>query len=88
MVKLKVKKSKESQEYERLAVAHKEKEAESQAHIAFLEKTVKEQKSQNKALELLAEELGSDCKWLLGRDIHLVGLPTTVVEKMGMLRAR
>ncbi|MFS7990061.1 hypothetical protein Hanom_Chr11g01054381 [Helianthus anomalus] len=61
VVKLKAEKDKESQEYECLVAAHKEKEAESQACIIALEKTVEEQKSQNRALELLAEKLGSDC---------------------------
>ncbi|KAJ0458130.1 hypothetical protein HanIR_Chr15g0781601 [Helianthus annuus] len=38
VVKLKAEKAKDSQEYKRLAPAHKEKEAESQARIAALEK--------------------------------------------------
>ncbi|KAF5767228.1 hypothetical protein HanXRQr2_Chr14g0621881 [Helianthus annuus] len=71
-VKLKAEKIKDNQEYERLAAAHKEKEAESQAHIAALENTVEEQTSQNKALELLTEDLGADCKWLLASGIPLV----------------
>ncbi|KAJ0754792.1 hypothetical protein HanPI659440_Chr09g0350761 [Helianthus annuus] len=37
VVKIKAKKSKESQEYERLSIAHKEKEAESQARILLAE---------------------------------------------------
>ncbi|KAJ0715854.1 hypothetical protein HanPI659440_Chr13g0506181 [Helianthus annuus] len=72
VVKLKAEKAKDNQEYERLAAAHKEKEAESQARIAALEKTVEEQKTQNKALELMAEDLGADCKWLLARGIPLI----------------
>ncbi|KAJ0827879.1 hypothetical protein HanRHA438_Chr17g0830901 [Helianthus annuus] len=72
VVKLKAEKAKDSQEYERLAVAHKEKEAESQARIAALEKTVEEQSTQNKALKLLAKDLGADCKWLLARGIPLI----------------
>ncbi|KAJ0668957.1 hypothetical protein HanPI659440_Chr17g0695561 [Helianthus annuus] len=72
VVKLKAEKAKDSQEYERLAVAHKEKEAESQARIAALEKTVEEQSTQNKALKLLAEDLGADCKWLLAHGIPLI----------------
>ncbi|MFS7921997.1 hypothetical protein Hanom_Chr03g00243461 [Helianthus anomalus] len=72
VVKVKAEKAKESQEYERLFTVRKEKEAESQARIAALEKTIEEQKSQNKALELLAEDLGGDCKWLLARGIRLI----------------
>ncbi|KAJ0435245.1 hypothetical protein HanIR_Chr17g0891201 [Helianthus annuus] len=72
VVKLKAEKAKDSQEYERLAVAHKEKEAESQTRIVALEKTVEEQSTQNKALELLADDLGADCKWLLARGIPLI----------------
>ncbi|KAJ0678185.1 hypothetical protein HanOQP8_Chr12g0444971 [Helianthus annuus] len=65
-------KIKDNQEYERLAAAHKEKETESQARIVALEKTGEEKKSQNKALELLVEDLGADCKWLLARGIPLI----------------
>ncbi|KAM0050435.1 hypothetical protein Hdeb2414_s0008g00297531 [Helianthus debilis subsp. tardiflorus] len=71
VVKLKAEKAKDNQEYEHLAVAHKEKEAESQTRIATLEKTVEEQLTQNKALELLAEDLGAAYKWLLARGIPL-----------------
>ncbi|KAF5758967.1 hypothetical protein HanXRQr2_Chr16g0735521 [Helianthus annuus] len=45
VVRLKAERAKDSQEYERAAAAHKEKEAESQARIAALEKTVEEQAS-------------------------------------------
>ncbi|KAJ0725437.1 hypothetical protein HanPI659440_Chr12g0458711 [Helianthus annuus] len=72
VVKLKAEKIKDKQEYEHLAVVHKEKETESQARIVALEKTVEEKKSQNKALELLVEDLGADCKWLLARGIPLI----------------
>ncbi|KAJ0899306.1 hypothetical protein HanRHA438_Chr00c33g0855371 [Helianthus annuus] len=72
VVRLKAKKAKEIQEYEHAVAAHKEREAESQARIAALEKMVKEQATQNKALEILAEDLGDDCKWLLACGIPLI----------------
>ncbi|KAJ0713898.1 hypothetical protein HanPI659440_Chr13g0483541 [Helianthus annuus] len=42
------------------------------ARIAELEKTVAEQQAQNKTLDLLAQDLGDDCKWLLTRGVPLV----------------
>ncbi|KAJ0440257.1 hypothetical protein HanHA300_Chr16g0634401 [Helianthus annuus] len=37
-----------------------------------MENTVEEQRSQNKTLEPLAEDLGDDCKWLLTCGIPLI----------------
>ncbi|KAJ0640249.1 hypothetical protein HanLR1_Chr16g0613211 [Helianthus annuus] len=84
VVRVKAERAKESQEFDRISAAYKEKEAESftaqkgneeaRAWIAELEKTVEEQKAQNKTLELLSQDLGDDCKWLLMRDVPLVSL--------------
>ncbi|KAF5759219.1 hypothetical protein HanXRQr2_Chr16g0738651 [Helianthus annuus] len=67
VVRVKAERAKESQEFDRISAAYKEKEAESftaqkgneeaQAWIVELEKTVEEQKAQNKTLELLSQDL-------------------------------
>ncbi|MFS8018566.1 hypothetical protein Hanom_Chr15g01393511 [Helianthus anomalus] len=46
---------------------------EARTRIVELGKIVKDQQVQNKTLELLSEELGDDCKWLLTRNIPLIG---------------
>ncbi|KAJ0789299.1 hypothetical protein HanPI659440_Chr05g0201961 [Helianthus annuus] len=55
------------------ALAAQKSHAEALARITDLEKTVDEQLTQNKTLELLSQDLGDDYKWLL-----TPGVPLTV----------
>ncbi|KAM0008162.1 hypothetical protein Hdeb2414_s0120g00802881 [Helianthus debilis subsp. tardiflorus] len=81
IVRVNNKRAKESKEFDLLSAAYKEKEAEAlaaqksneeaRACVAALEKTIEEQQAQNKTLELLAWDLGDDCKWLLTRSVPL-----------------
>ncbi|MFS7937869.1 hypothetical protein Hanom_Chr05g00432831 [Helianthus anomalus] len=72
----------ESREFERVFAMYKKKEAEALAaqkshaealaRIAELEKTVDEKQTQNKTLELLSQDYGDDCKWLLTPGVPLL----------------
>ncbi|MFS7945308.1 hypothetical protein Hanom_Chr06g00522751 [Helianthus anomalus] len=72
IVRLKGEKSKESDEYEHVAAAYQKREAKSKSRIVALEKVVEEKTAQNKALEILAEEISTDCKWLLAHGVPLI----------------
>ncbi|MFS7953643.1 hypothetical protein Hanom_Chr07g00621071 [Helianthus anomalus] len=53
-------------------VQYPEEEQGSGARIAELVKIVAEQQAQNKTLDLLAQDLGNDCMWLLTRGVPLI----------------
>ncbi|KAJ0796110.1 hypothetical protein HanPI659440_Chr04g0158371 [Helianthus annuus] len=82
VVKVKAERAMESQEYDRLSAAYKEKESEpleaqkkneeARARIAKLEQIVAEQHAQNKTLDLLGQDLGNDYTWLLTRGVRFV----------------
>ncbi|KAF5779059.1 hypothetical protein HanRHA438_Chr12g0566351 [Helianthus annuus] len=82
VVKVKGERDAESREVERMSALVKEKEtqvvetqkshAEALAWIAELERVVDDHQNQNKTLELLSQELGNDCKWLLTRGVPLL----------------
>ncbi|MFS7987283.1 hypothetical protein Hanom_Chr11g01020641 [Helianthus anomalus] len=62
-------KRKISDEAEQECVAHQKREIEYVERIAKLEKFVEEKIAENKAFEILAEEMSADCKWLLTRGV-------------------
>ncbi|KAF5759628.1 hypothetical protein HanRHA438_Chr16g0755521 [Helianthus annuus] len=82
VIRVKGEKDAESREVQHLSSIAKEKEAqaveaqkshaEALARVAELQRIVDGQQNQNKALELLSQELGGDCKWLLTRGMPLL----------------
>ncbi|MFS7978418.1 hypothetical protein Hanom_Chr10g00915251 [Helianthus anomalus] len=62
-------KTKISEEAEQERVAHQKREHEYIQHIAKLEKIAAEKVMESKAAEILAEEVTTDCKWLLARAV-------------------
>ncbi|MFS7921313.1 hypothetical protein Hanom_Chr03g00235341 [Helianthus anomalus] len=87
-IRVNAERAKESKEFDRLSAMYKEKESEVldaqkrneevRARIAELGKTVEEQQAQNKTLELLSQDLGDDCKWLL-----MCGVPLLFIDWRG-----
>ncbi|KAJ0627073.1 hypothetical protein HanRHA438_Chr01g0024291 [Helianthus annuus] len=72
IVRLSGEKSKISDEAEQERVAHQKREQEYIQRIAKLEKFVAEKVAENKASEILVEEITADCKWLLARAVPLI----------------
>ncbi|MFS7890176.1 hypothetical protein Hanom_Chr00s000007g01615691 [Helianthus anomalus] len=56
----------------KLLLLEKKNHKEALARIAELEKTVEKQQTQSKTLELLSQDLGDDCKWLLTHGVPLI----------------
>ncbi|MFS7888959.1 hypothetical protein Hanom_Chr00s000002g01601151 [Helianthus anomalus] len=81
-MKLKGEKDEASQEVMRLTASLKEKEAqvdtarktheEALSNNAELEKAIKTHKAQVKSSEMVSQELGKDCKWLINHEIPLL----------------
>ncbi|KAM0035976.1 hypothetical protein Hdeb2414_s0015g00452861 [Helianthus debilis subsp. tardiflorus] len=65
-------KKKISDEAEEERVAHQKREQEYIQRIAKLEKFAAEKVAENKASEVLVEEVTADCKWLLVRAVPLI----------------
>ncbi|KAJ0666970.1 hypothetical protein HanPI659440_Chr17g0672651 [Helianthus annuus] len=72
IVKLSGEKTKISDEAEEEHATHQKREQHYVARIAKLEKVVMEKVAENKASEILVEEVTTDCKWLLGRAVPLI----------------
>ncbi|KAM0025847.1 hypothetical protein Hdeb2414_s0021g00579421 [Helianthus debilis subsp. tardiflorus] len=71
IVRLSGEKAKISDEAEEERTAHQRKEREYVERITKLEAFVEEKNAENKASEILAEEMSTDCKWLLTRAVPL-----------------
>ncbi|KAM0034908.1 hypothetical protein Hdeb2414_s0015g00440231 [Helianthus debilis subsp. tardiflorus] len=61
-----------AKEKETQAIEAQKSHAEAFARIAELEKVVDDQQNQNNTLEMLSQELGGACKWLLTHDVPLL----------------
>ncbi|MFS7948124.1 hypothetical protein Hanom_Chr06g00556281 [Helianthus anomalus] len=82
VIRVNAEQTKESQKYDRLSAAYKEKESEAlvtqrsneEAHalIAKLKRMIEEQQAQNKTLKLMSQDLGDDYKWLLTHGVPLI----------------
>ncbi|KAJ0706060.1 hypothetical protein HanPSC8_Chr09g0355131 [Helianthus annuus] len=69
IVQLKGEKTKQSDEHEQDVAVYQKRENEYTHRLANLEKSVAERTAESKASEILDEEIGTDCKWLLARSI-------------------
>ncbi|KAF5783068.1 hypothetical protein HanXRQr2_Chr11g0503621 [Helianthus annuus] len=72
IVRLSGEKAKISDEAEEERAAHQRREREYVERIAKLEASIAEKVAENKASEILAEEMSADCKWLLTRAVLLI----------------
>ncbi|KAF5764218.1 hypothetical protein HanRHA438_Chr15g0701821 [Helianthus annuus] len=72
IVRLKGEKTKQSDEYERAVTTYQKREKEYEHQIVNLEKVIAEKTAESKASEILAEEISSDCKWILARGVPLI----------------
>ncbi|KAF5818179.1 hypothetical protein HanXRQr2_Chr02g0061931 [Helianthus annuus] len=72
IVRLSGEKTKISDEAEEERAAHQKREQEYVERIAKLEKFAEEKIVENKASEILVEEVFADCKWLLARAVPLI----------------
>ncbi|KAJ0809875.1 hypothetical protein HanPI659440_Chr01g0020251 [Helianthus annuus] len=72
IVRLTGEKSKISDKAEQERVAHQKREQEYIQRIAKLKKFAAEKVAENKASEILVEEITADCKWLLAHAVPLI----------------
>ncbi|KAJ0752386.1 hypothetical protein HanPI659440_Chr09g0323741 [Helianthus annuus] len=96
VVRVNDERAKEIREFDRLSAAYKEKEAEAlaarksneeaRARVVELEKTIEDQQAQNKTLELLAQDLGDDCKWLLTHGVPLASIADRLVRSEELIK--
>ncbi|KAF5786422.1 hypothetical protein HanRHA438_Chr10g0452781 [Helianthus annuus] len=75
-------KRKISDEAEEERDAHQKREQEYVERIAKLENFVEEKIAENKASEILVEEVSADCKWLLARAVPLISERITGSEEL------
>ncbi|KAJ0463404.1 hypothetical protein HanHA300_Chr14g0515301 [Helianthus annuus] len=87
IVRLKGEKTKQSDEHERAIAVYQKRENKYEHRLANLEKVVAEKTAESKALEILAEEIMADCKWLLARGVPLTAFDSGRKEGYGEGRA-